>query len=240
MKPVKVSGEVVRTLEASSESARPDHRRSKGLDTEARCGHLMDNLFDTGFEFTVELKPKWGWECLEERSCKFCRLQTTRPYTVGDYCPVDLFSKDSQRIAKSIGSIFKTKRNQLRVSRNGKSCADPPPELQTRLASILSTDPILSRISQVQWQLYTEYKNICMDHAKNESDYIIMLQQQLELHSFNELSSFLLAISLEDISLAISFDMDHPDAWSIQIIDIDIKLPTKLGQYLADHDWSQR
>lgn len=240
MEIIEVNPDFINALAQRSESLRPEHRRSKTLDSQSRYGYLMPNLFDSPYEYTVELKPKWGWECLEDDSCKFCRLQPTRPYSIGKYCPVDLFSGNSAHIALAVDSLFENKRNQLRVYCKGKLCHDVPSKLQSDLASVLERDPILSRINAAQQKLYRLYNLIDLKGSNiTETEYLSRMEQVLQSGALDQLSAFLLAISLEDLSLVISFDLQDIGEYQIHMIDIDIKLPTKLPEYVANHDWSR-
>jgi hypothetical protein len=74
---------------------------------------------DSFASLCVEIKPKSGI-VPEESPCRFCTQKAVKPfYPVSEYCPMDLFSKNSVRIEKAIRALVDSPQNNLRVFLNG-------------------------------------------------------------------------------------------------------------------------
>ncbi|KAF4615097.1 hypothetical protein D9613_003135 [Agrocybe pediades] len=100
---------------------RPIDRREKDeVDTNRKKGVLATDLVG-GDWLAVEIKPKWGFlpspvhlseetKALKTQTCRFCmhthlRVQKGQE-SFTDYCPLDLFSGDKDRIIKAIRSLW--------------------------------------------------------------------------------------------------------------------------------------
>jgi hypothetical protein len=73
----------------------------------------------------IELKPKWGFlpshGCAEKRStCRFCMHQYTKLLKSevqqhSLFCPLDLFSCETNRVERAVEELFRTPQNNLRI-----------------------------------------------------------------------------------------------------------------------------
>jgi len=239
---ISTTDEFIQDISQSMGGLRPAHRLGKPLCNTTLTAQLMDNLFQNPLhEFAVEIKPKWGWACGPEQGrCKFCRLQETSIYTVGDYCPTNVFSNDCKSIRDAVRSLYKNPRNQLRIYRNGVKIELAPENLLDRLTSILWQNTILPKIKSAQKLLFTKYQKHELDASLSNIEYLTQLKNELSNDSMSDPTvCFLSAMALEDISLVISFNLKGSPTWSVNVIDVDIKLPSKLEYYIREHDWSQ-
>lgn len=221
-------------------SLRPLFRQGDGLDPRLNEGHLLDNLLLPG-KFNVEIKPKWGFNCLERRKCKFCRLQPFKPYKIGRYCPTDLFSSNPERIKKALEAIWQTPRNQLRVYHGDCKIEidrSKQENLFSRVLEILVTDPLLKMIHETQFKLFAIYKkHIDRFVFVDLNDYFDRLDDFKLVQ--DPLVAFLMSISLEDVSIMVSFDPKMQKKYELKLLDLDIKLPNKIEFYVAEHDLIQ-
>ncbi|XP_059613515.1 inositol-pentakisphosphate 2-kinase [Phlebotomus argentipes] len=90
----------------------------------------------TGDTFCVEIKPKQGWihpestlnalfpEC-NSKLCRFCAMQYLKLVKktikrVSNYCPIDLFSGDRDRMLRALRGLVETPQNNFRMWRAGQ------------------------------------------------------------------------------------------------------------------------
>lgn len=226
------------TVKIGQSDTRPSHRIGRSIDTSKTSCLIMDNLIRDTYQYSVEIKPKWGLTCHESGRCKFCRLQSTKKYPVGDYCPVMFFGGSAEELSTSISSLFSYPRNQLRIYEHGKLVDPRNADLQSRLLHILLNDPIRSRLRTCQERLFKQYQKHPLDSDISNQEYYLQLHAELDQGILSSpLTTFLASIAIEDSSLFISFDLDSSSKWDIKIIDLDIKLPSKLKSYIEEHDY---
>lgn len=113
---------------------RPSHRHHKGLrrgyamvfpDYALLPAHLARGA--TTPTFCVEVKPKQGWVPPADRRlsrCAFClnqflKLRRNSIRARSAYCPLDLFSGDAERMARSLQELLASPQNNLKIFRDG-------------------------------------------------------------------------------------------------------------------------
>jgi len=83
----------------------------------------------TGTVLSVELKPKQGYRmennCVHNTLCNFCmqqfhKLETNRIPERSQYCPLDLYSGEPDKMSRAIEALVRSPQNNLRVFRNGE------------------------------------------------------------------------------------------------------------------------
>uniref|UniRef100_A0A1L8DLX9 Inositol-pentakisphosphate 2-kinase n=1 Tax=Nyssomyia neivai TaxID=330878 RepID=A0A1L8DLX9_9DIPT len=101
-----------------------------------RRDHLPSDIQVTGETFCVEIKPKQGWifpqatftALLPEYTAQLCRycamqyLKLTKKTIkrVSNYCPIDLFSGDRDRMLTALRGLVETPQNNFRMWRSGQ------------------------------------------------------------------------------------------------------------------------
>nr|CAB3256622.1 inositol-pentakisphosphate 2-kinase-like [Phallusia mammillata] len=148
-KQVDVAPDFVRKLSSSIESQRPESRRHKSVQhatsallmfdhcyipkesVRSQLKHLGDISLDSD-TYSVEIKPKRGFilpsgsEGTLPALCQFChtqlyRVQFEKRFTdCSNYCPVDLFSGDINRMKTAIRGLLNAPQNNFRIFKNGK------------------------------------------------------------------------------------------------------------------------
>lgn len=237
---VQVSETFLRDISERIEPSRPERRMTTPIDTNLSVAFLLKDCYSGAFDYSVEVKPKWGLYCKDEAGkslfyCKFCRLQSSKSYDIGSYCPLDLFDGDSNRLNVALSNLFDTPRNQLRVYSNGRSVDIDKDTLIPRLVTILSKDPLLKRISLAHDHLFHTFKEREMI-TSDPYVYFDSLRRWVSEGIFSDpVFAFLTEVAIEDLSFIINFNHGTPD-YSIKIIDVDIKSPLKLAKYAAEHD----
>ncbi|TFL07289.1 inositol-pentakisphosphate 2-kinase [Pterulicium gracile] len=191
---VTVSSEWLKAFAQAKDAERPQKRREKdGIDVCRKKGVLATDLVG-GRGLVAEIKPKWGFlsstrhlseetRPIKSKTCRFCmhsHLKASEGATVAQkFCPLDLFSKDPERIAVAVESLWsdwvssEASINNLKVFLNGHKC-DPTSDMSglatslnvpgddaedikasfvQAVVSILSTTPLLHLLSQLQRNL---------------------------------------------------------------------------------------
>jgi inositol-pentakisphosphate 2-kinase len=102
----------------------------------------------------------------KQKTCRFCMHSHLRG-SHSRYCPLDLYSGDRNRVKKALRELVTTPRNNFRVCMNEPFTAEA---LQTLLAEIIITDPILPHLANLQksldeldveqiWPMYEKHKD---------------------------------------------------------------------------------
>ncbi|KAI9291588.1 hypothetical protein K502DRAFT_333071 [Neoconidiobolus thromboides FSU 785] len=121
--------------------SRPQFRRNKRLNWNAKYIFLSQNLLmiyksiplRKGNTLGIEIKPKWGFlptsrYILEQNKikltkCRFCLHQEFKLLsgnkTKSEYCPMDLYSQNIDKIKCSLSQLIQTPQNNLRLFRDG-------------------------------------------------------------------------------------------------------------------------
>ncbi|XP_055683002.1 inositol-pentakisphosphate 2-kinase [Lutzomyia longipalpis] len=97
---------------------------------------LPPDIQVTGETYCVEIKPKQGWMFPEEifkalfpdlsaKLCRFCAMQYLKLVKktikrVSNYCPIDLFSGDRDRMLRALRGLVETPQNNFRMWRSGQ------------------------------------------------------------------------------------------------------------------------
>ncbi|KAI1794669.1 inositol-pentakisphosphate 2-kinase [Ganoderma leucocontextum] len=183
---VRLDSAWLQELSTLTEVHRPSQRRAKdSIDRGRRKAVLATDLVG-GSGWAVEIKPKWGFlpapahlseetREIKTRTCRFCmhaHLKSAHGESVAlGYCPLDLFSRDRQRVTRAVHSLWdvwiasKAAVNNLRVFVEGQKLAptaDLFPNLQTlmldeirdaftsALLPLLLDTPVLHTLSTLQ------------------------------------------------------------------------------------------
>ncbi|XP_033220856.1 inositol-pentakisphosphate 2-kinase [Belonocnema kinseyi] len=120
-------------------SLRPEHRRFKEV-VDAFATKFPDYAFLPEFlnckeevpgrsksTFCVEIKPKQGFLCKADqkfRKCSYCltqyyKLQKGTISSRSNYCPLDLFSGESDRMRRALKSLLEDPQNNLKIFKDG-------------------------------------------------------------------------------------------------------------------------
>ncbi|KAG0207719.1 Inositol-pentakisphosphate 2-kinase [Mortierella sp. GBA30] len=139
--PIALPAEFLKALAEAVESARPESRMHKGIDSSQTVGFLA--LDHTQFltkhsnhpSVAVEIKPKWGFLSksnfirkdheIKKRKCRFCmyqhhKINAGQEQTLSEYCPINLFSTSKLLVHDSLDALAQTPQNNLRLFVNGK------------------------------------------------------------------------------------------------------------------------
>lgn len=242
MLPVHLENDFVQDTSMKIEKNRPQRRREKIIDIELGQGQLLDNLFLLkDRQYSVEIKPKWGFGCLTGGKCKFCRLQATKVHlSVGNYCPCKLFSGRSELIAEAIDALIETPRNQIKFFNRAIRSENIPDDIKFAVIHILTVDPLLRKLDSLQHSLYQQFRDVNLALTTDLNEYLDSLEHVLSMKDVNLSGkiALLTSVAIEDLSFIISFDIDEESKleWSIKIIDVDIKMPAKITHYISEHD----
>jgi len=136
------------SLSKQINSVRPKIRLSDDIDLNATKVLLMNDLTSISRQqqqqqqqqhsqlLTIELKPKCGVlptskyisienQPFKSKTCRYCmhqilKLMEGKATSQSDYCPLDLFSGDSNRIRKALHSLFSQPQNNLKLFLDGQ------------------------------------------------------------------------------------------------------------------------
>jgi len=150
--PIRVVPHFLNKLNEMIAPMRPKHRLKHEIDDEVSYALLMQDLTMFPFEFedrahngplletktfTIEIKPKSGAMptspfIRKENSCKYttCRycmhqylkLNEKVISEISKYCPLNLFSRDHERIRFALYSLLHSPQNNLKVYNQGNLC----------------------------------------------------------------------------------------------------------------------
>ncbi|KIK57726.1 hypothetical protein GYMLUDRAFT_262897 [Collybiopsis luxurians FD-317 M1] len=101
--PVFVSKAWLQTLSIICAALRPAWRKDN-IDLSRNQALLVPNLVAS--PVSVEIKPKWSFlKGKSPQTCRYCMHALTRGW-ITSYCPLDLFSSSSERVAKAIYGLY--------------------------------------------------------------------------------------------------------------------------------------
>lgn len=119
----------IKNIEEKLEPHRPNHRLAKRLQYgEALLCYDYALLPDSQNEdvYCIEIKPKQGYtpECDKKTLCSYClhqfyKLSKGLIQKQSDYCPLDLYSGNKQRMQKAINALIANPQNNLKIFKNG-------------------------------------------------------------------------------------------------------------------------
>ncbi|KAI3649556.1 hypothetical protein MP228_005188 [Amoeboaphelidium protococcarum] len=195
---------------------------------------------DPADSISVEIKPKWAYKDTEDFGhCRYCRQQCLKLSTgqiseVSSYCPLNLFSRDTNRVCGALQSLFNNPQNNLKVFVNGE-CIEVGTNnqsaqvityewnLPTVLQAILESDEILDLLKSAQVQLkdhtlvraaqaYTEIAQRQDDLDTLQQNVVGLAQDFLHTRSAGgdaddhsrSVAFFLLGKALKDLSILIN------------------------------------
>ncbi|KAI7905572.1 inositol-pentakisphosphate 2-kinase [Cokeromyces recurvatus] len=175
MQPVNTSSSFLSQLAQNIEHVRPISRRKKKIITTTCISFLMDDLtqlWPNSPSLTLELKPKWGFKPsspfaneIKKKYCRFCMHSHLRGDLLKEYCPLDLYSGDPERIKKALTILFMNipQTKTLRITFAHKINEQPSKVkdvyhllsnddglIQEILEHILLEDPILRKLKRLQ------------------------------------------------------------------------------------------
>ncbi|KAI0783102.1 inositol-pentakisphosphate 2-kinase [Abortiporus biennis] len=158
---VKVEREWVAQLAKLCEEKRPLERRAKDrIDLNRKKAVLATDLVG-GKGWAVEIKPKWGFlpspthlspatVATKTTTCRFCmhsHLKSTDGENVSlGYCPLDLFSGDTDRVKKALNTLWDVwigssgSVNNLRIFVEGQMLRPSPQSLRPLATQIIPSD----------------------------------------------------------------------------------------------------
>lgn len=221
---------------------RPIHRKATLLDESATHLMLLPDLNRS--QVCIELKPKSSLqprlEGIKQEVCRYCmhqhlKLKQNAIQGISQYCPMDLFSKDLERMTKALRALEQTPQNNFRVfDPKGRaiSTADVSEEydLIPLIAHILHQMTILDDLKAMHqldridienlWQLY-----LYLHHSPESCPQQLDLAIQRIGHGNNWkelkeviyprlLDQFLLATTMKDCSILLSIGHQSHDSWS--------------------------
>ncbi|KAH8550601.1 inositol-pentakisphosphate 2-kinase [Umbelopsis sp. PMI_123] len=222
-------------------------RRKKNFDRLSTFGQLCDDLLSG--PVAVEIKPKWGFmpqiEGQKQKTCRFCMHSHLRG-SHSRYCPLDLYSGDRNRVKKALRELVTTPRNNFRVCMNEPFTAEA---LQTLLAEIIITDPILPHLANLQksldeldveqiWPMYEKHKDQLQ--GLTLSDWVRAVDNFKSKTSRNDpvqrIMEYTLSMTFKDCSVMISIgtsadkqiewffeDRWYSTTYSVKVVDLDLK-----------------
>ncbi|KAI8917098.1 inositol-pentakisphosphate 2-kinase [Powellomyces hirtus] len=143
MQLVNVNPTFLHNLSDSIADARPKARRTKLLDFSQPYAALIADLTYVPHlkmasptkVVAVEIKPKWGFlptspaidsnNAIKLRTCRYCMHQLWKAkecesHTASGFCPLDLYSREEDRIRKAFDSLLPNAQNNLRLFLDGQ------------------------------------------------------------------------------------------------------------------------
>uniref|UniRef100_A0A1Y1LB51 Inositol-pentakisphosphate 2-kinase n=1 Tax=Photinus pyralis TaxID=7054 RepID=A0A1Y1LB51_PHOPY len=124
----------IKKLEFELANFRPEKRKHKGLKV-GMASIFVDYAFlpttfnsfcREGVTYAVEIKPKKGF-MEDDRvidKCQFCvkqylKIKNQQIKKLSSYCPLDLFSGDTEKICRALKALISNPQNNLRIFCNG-------------------------------------------------------------------------------------------------------------------------
>ncbi|KAJ2029880.1 hypothetical protein GGH91_000604 [Coemansia sp. RSA 2671] len=180
----KTSAEFLIQVRENIESQRPRNRLSKFIDARQSASLLTKEMISRtpadstqgAHAVTVELKPKCmalprskflaPESSVKHRVCWYCRHQYTlhKDGNVSQFCPLELFSGDRERIATALEHFAQSPHNNFVVFVDGRSVVDEEgklsdkcvphwSELRDAVAGIVQKESLFSRLQLIQREL---------------------------------------------------------------------------------------
>jgi inositol-pentakisphosphate 2-kinase len=233
------------------------------LDATQPFGLLLDDLV-SAHKFAFEIKPKWGFlpasnvharhNEVKMSTCRYCmhkvyksQLKGKGIETVGDYCPLNLFSSDGGIVLDSLKALRKYPSNNLSIMNSGVISDDPMTDDQIqKIANIICGSDLLRNLAKQQKRLDShsiEYVQILYENLSDADFAMInnLNEWRKILYRTKEVSSdmlapheiiieYLIGVALKDLSVIISFDEDDSDA-IVKVIDVDVKSVRKIPHW---------
>ncbi|KAJ2071884.1 hypothetical protein GGH13_003065 [Coemansia sp. S155-1] len=180
---VTVSSEFLLQVRKNIESRRPKNRLAKYIDSRQSASMLTREMIsrtpanDKGrHSVTVELKPKCMTlprsefsapeSSVKHRVCWYCLNQYTlhKDGNVSKFCPLELFSGDRDRIARSLDHFAQSPYNNFVIFVDGRSVVDEQGEISDKcvphwdllrdtVADIVQKEELFSRLQLIQREL---------------------------------------------------------------------------------------
>ncbi|KAJ1921561.1 hypothetical protein H4219_000598 [Mycoemilia scoparia] len=250
MIPLNVDRQFLTEVSELIEPFRPEKRKNRMIDISQEIAILTSDMTAAPNEgqsiISVEIKPKWGFipnstyisENTEVKTkiCRFCLHKWMKSKSHVDdislYCPMDLYSGETSRIARAIDALIVTPQNNFRVFIDGSSVDvnDVAPEIfetiKDILPKILSKSGVLKRLAQLQASLdshdiegvlplYNSFLDNCKTIEEPElSEWRLVAKAFLENEKERRglapndhksvILRYLLSMTLKDVSLFVS------------------------------------
>ncbi|KAJ2723843.1 hypothetical protein GGI07_002382 [Coemansia sp. Benny D115] len=189
---IEISASFITELNQTAEPSRPENRTHKQADPRQTLGSLVPDMIHAPTSerskagrhtVAVEIKPKWGYlpdsaslspeTSVKHRVCRFCMKQYTKQEsveeTISEFCPLDLYSKNSTRIGHALDCLMKNPQNNLRVFVDGQIVGSS----DDGLAMDIDRIPDVNRLKQIVTDIIlTERLFPCLAQAQQRLDYM--------------------------------------------------------------------
>ncbi|KAJ3270500.1 Inositol-pentakisphosphate 2-kinase [Terramyces sp. JEL0728] len=192
-----------------------ERNRMQEFDENVSQGLLMENLIAVDGVCDVlalEIKPKWGFVPDRYSSCRFCvheelkRRASNIP--IGKYCPLDLYSRNFNRISKSIRNLQETPKNNFKIfykqkKIDGANINILEHDLNDIISTILFKSPILEQIKDAQQLKHDLVEELYENREKKDCTLDAETQERIE--------NFMTSVCLKDLSIIISIYLTNND-----------------------------
>ena len=126
---INLGSDELEMIKQTISTCRPERRLSKNIFCPAALvmrDQCCPEDLSCDLVLSVEIKPKQGFiprQQLKDKICNFCLKQKYKKIvedeTETNYCPLDLFSRDEDRIAKALKNLLDKPKNNLKMFGNG-------------------------------------------------------------------------------------------------------------------------
>ncbi|XP_023563567.1 inositol-pentakisphosphate 2-kinase isoform X3 [Octodon degus] len=260
---VQLPLEFVKQLCLKIQSERPESRCDKDLDTLSGYAMCLPNL--TRLQtyciaehrpiLCVEIKPKCGFipfsssvtHEMKHKVCRYCMHQHLKVATgkwkqISEYCPLDLFSGNKQRMHFALKSLLQESQNNLKI-------------FKVQMLDLLDIEglyPLYNRVEQYLEEFPEERKMLQIDGPYDEAFYQKLLDLSTEddgsvafaltknvLAQYDYVQQYRVAMTAKDCSIMIALSPCLQDAssdrrlvvpssrsrlaFSVSVLDLDLK-----------------
>jgi inositol-pentakisphosphate 2-kinase len=230
----------------------------------------QDSLSENNGIITVEIKPKWGIICesiyiknehtaAKYHYCRYCMHQQLKYdqvmklflkkksiETISDYCPMDLFSNNFERISKSIENLIENPQNNFKVfinhSEKQSSKIDQFIDRKSvikKLTEILLETQILQEIQRIQLLDDLDIEIIETLFKKYSKSVHCVFENQIEDSWIQEIVEKLKKIQPKAYLCKSSSPIDIPtNEKKTQFFNLDLsekEILQKIREYLISH-----
>ncbi|KAJ1722396.1 hypothetical protein LPJ53_003190 [Coemansia erecta] len=244
---VRVSAYLISQLNAAAASQRPANRLHKQADVDQALGVLIPDMSGDGQRLSIEIKPKWGFlptsrsvDPVKHRTCRYCMHKYLKHSAdkASGFCPLDLYSGDSERVEQAVDALVANPQNNFRVFIDGNLVDSSPVQavahwdvFKSVLVGILVEDGVLPRLADLQRSLdrldiegvYPEYLAALRSGALSGAepsieDWVtacstyISCEQDSVVSDKQAVLEFMLSVTLKDISMMIQIDSWPPQS----------------------------
>ncbi|KAG0800290.1 hypothetical protein G6F22_002380 [Rhizopus arrhizus] len=262
---VHVTQDFLSSLANSIELNRPSFRLKKKVNCNSTAAILLKDLTQQWYPnsaFTFELKPKWGFKSysrsikdhkVKESHCRYCMHSHYRKLMIGEYCPLDLYSRDAPRVKRAIHALIKNPHLEKTLKifcGHGDNNLFLKDNQETILEMIIIQDPILTKLQTLQRQLdsldiedimsiYGKYSHQLQepDIATWEKTVKYYETRSDDSDEMQQLYEYVLSMTFKDCSILINIRQTNEEKkdvkyiqykgiyveYDIKVIDVDAK-----------------